>query len=406
MPSLLGPYRRILVRPGARSFVLAAWVGRFAKATMAIAAVLLVAGETGDYALAGVVAAAIAISLAAAGPQWSRAVDRLGQHRVLSIAVPAQVVSALAFVAVVVLDAPTWTWVALALVVGATAVDLGVLSRARWLAALDDDGDRHTAFSLESVADELAFVLGPPIVTLLATAVLPALGFLAGMGIGVAGALTLLPQRRTEPAPSRADRAPRGSRPRVRGILPPVAVFLAVGLVFGSLDITVVAFAEERGFAAGSGLALGVFAVGSVIAGVVLGTLKLPGTPSQRLAAAAAAFALLVPTILVADSIPVLIVLSLVAGLSICPVLILGTALVESRSPRDRLTELLTWPSTGLGLGVTIGSALAGVLIEQAEARAGFVLTAGGAVLALVLAVAGLVWERVAALEPAAEPAA
>ncbi|WP_207456800.1 MFS transporter [Herbiconiux sp. SYSU D00978] len=394
MPSLVGPYRRILALPGTRSFAGAAWVGRFAKATMAIAAVLLVAGETGDYAIAGAVAGAIAISVAVAGPQWSRAVDRLGQRRVLALALPVQVAAALAFVAVVVLGAPAWTWIVLALAVGATAVDLGVLSRARWLATLDDDGDRHTAFSLESVADELAFVLGPPLVTLLATAVWPALGFLTGVGIGVAGALALLPQRATEP-PVRTATAEQRPRGRVRGILPPVTVFLAVGLVFGSLDVGVVAFAEERGFAAGSGVALGIFAVGSVIAGVVLGSLTLPGTPSLRLLVAAAAFALLLPTVLLADTIPALIGLSLVAGLSICPVLILGTALVESRSPRERLTELLTWPATGLGLGVTVGSAVAGLLIEHGEARSAFLLTASAAVLAFVFALVGVLWERV-----------
>ena len=49
-----------------------------------------------------------------------------------------------------------------------------------------------------------------------------------------------------------------------------------------------------------------------------------------------------------------------VAGLAIAPVLVSGMSLVESRVPRSALTEALTWVVTGLTLGVTAGSALAG----------------------------------------------
>ena len=42
--------------------------------------------------------------------------------------------------------------------------------RARWADALPDPAQRQTAFAFESVVDEVVFVVGPPLVTLLADA--------------------------------------------------------------------------------------------------------------------------------------------------------------------------------------------------------------------------------------------
>ena len=59
----------------------------------------------------------------------------------------------------------------------------------------------HTAFSFESVADELVFVLGPAVVTVLSTEVFPAAGLLVATAACVAGVLWFVAQRATEPPP-------------------------------------------------------------------------------------------------------------------------------------------------------------------------------------------------------------
>jgi predicted MFS family arabinose efflux permease len=71
---------------------------------------------------------------------------------------------------------------------------------------------------------------------------------------------------------------------------------------------------------------------------------------------------------------------------------------VEARVPRAGLTEGLTWTSTGLVVGVTVGSALAGTAVDEWGAESAFAVPALGAAVAGLLGVVGwLVLRRSAA---------
>ena len=59
------------------------------------------------------------------------------------------------------------------------------------------------------------------------------------------------------------------------------------------------------------------------------------------------------------------------------------------RVPRSSLTEALTWVVTGLSLGVTVGSAVAGAAVDAWGAETAFAVPALSAALAGALAVAG-----------------
>jgi MFS family permease len=88
-------------------------------------------------------------------------------------------------------------------------------------------------------------------------------------------------------------------------------------------------------------------------------------------------------------SLVLLVAAGFLAGLTIAPVLVSGTSLVESRVPRSALTEALSWTTTGLTLGVTAGSALAGSAVDHWGARAAFAVPALAAALAAVIALGG-----------------
>ena len=78
-----------------------------------------------------------------------------------------------------------------------------------------------------------------------------------------------------------------------------------------------------------------------------------------------------------------------VAGFAIAPTLINGNGLVQDLVPRERLTEGLTWVGTSLGVGVSVGSSVAGAQIDIHGSHAGFlvvVISAGAAVLATLAA--------------------
>jgi predicted MFS family arabinose efflux permease len=113
---------------------------------------------------------------------------------------------------------------------------------------------------------------------------------------------------------------------------------------------------------------------------------KLPGSLAARYVGCAVFFAVAAQLLFAVDSLVSLVAVVFVAGLAIAPVLVSGMSLVESRVPRAALTEALTWVVTGLTLGVTAGSALAGAAVDAWGAETAFVVPAASAALAGILA--------------------
>jgi MFS family permease len=387
--TLLTPYADLFAVPGTRAFSAAGLLARVPMATVGLGSVLLVEGESGSYTLAGAVAGTLALCFAVASPQWARAMDRIGQRRVLRATAVLFLVLGLAFVSVVLADAPHWTWFALAALCGASGANVGSVVRTRWAHALPEPAQRQTAFAFESVADEVVFVVAPPLVTFLAALIAPPLGFLAGLLVGVAGSLVL--SRLESTAPPVARRVAGEPRPRVRvlsaGLIAIAVTYLAVGTVFGALDVVVVGYADAEGQGVAAGIALSAFAGGSLVAGLVYGIARLPGSLVTRFLGCALLFAAAAQALYLVDSLPALVGIGFLAGLTIAPVLVAGMSVVEARVPRAGLTEGLTWTNTGLTVGVTAGSALAGTAVDEWGAEAAFAVPALGAVLAGVFGV-------------------
>ncbi|QXG77939.1 MFS transporter [Modestobacter sp. L9-4] len=356
-------------------------------ATAGLGTVLLVEGQSGSYALAGAVAGTNALSFAVGSPQWARAMDRRGQGPVVRATALLSLAGGLAFVTAVVTDAPHWTWFALAVFAGLCSANVGSVVRSRWADALPDPAQRQTAFAFESVADEVVFVVGPPLVTFLAALVAPPLGYLTGLVVGVAGALVL--SRLQATAPAVVPRVAGQARPGVLspGLVAIAVTYLAVGIVFGAVDVVVVGFAEEQGSPATAGVALSAYAAGSLVAGLVYGIVRLPGSLVARFLGTALLFALVAQALHLVGSLPALIGIAFLAGLTIAPVLVSGLSVVESRVARASLTEGLTWTTTGLTVGVTAGSSLAGAAVDHWGAEAAFAVPALGAALTGLLAV-------------------
>jgi predicted MFS family arabinose efflux permease len=404
--TVFAPYLRLFAVPGAARFSFAGWLGRLPASTTGLGTVLLVSGETGSYALAGVVSGTFALAYSVGSPLWSRAVDRRGQGRVLPRSMLAFLLLGAAFVTAVLLRAPQWTWFVLAAGTGASTPNIGSMVRARWAHALGDPLARQTAFAFESVVDEVVFVVGPPVVTFLAALVAPPAGFVTGLVLGGAGGAWLARQLTTEP-PVHAPE-PGAGVSRWAALSPPVLVvtvsYVAIGGVFGAMDVVVVGFARAQGAPAMAGVALAAYAGGSLVAGLVYGLARVPGTLAARFPGCAVLFGVAAQLLHAVGTLALLVPTTFVAGLSIAPVLVSGMSLVEARVARTALTEALSWTTAGLTAGVTAGAALAGVAVDEWGARTAFVVPATAAALAAVLALAGAGLLREARPGPVPDP--
>ncbi len=382
---MIGTYREIFSARGAAAFSAAGFVARLPIAMVGIGIVTMLSQLRGDYGLAGALSAVFALAYAAITPIVSRAVDRYGQRRVLPAASAVSACALAALLLCVRLGTPDVVLFLLAIPAGCMPT-IGAMVRARWTALYRGQPQLRTAFAFESVLDEVCFIAGPVISVGLSVSVFPEAGPLLALILLVVGTFALVAQRGTEPAVLDRTEHSGGSVVRIPAMWVLVAVMLAMGTIFGSVDVTSIAFATERGAAAAATIALALFASASAVAGVVFGALRPGAALRRQLVFATGAVAVLLWPLLLVDSILTLTGVLALAGISVAPTMIVATTLVESVVPHAKLTEGITWTVTGLGVGVAVGSAVAGQMIDAFGTRAGFAVAVAAGLTACIVA--------------------
>ncbi|MEE6294990.1 MFS transporter [Georgenia wangjunii] len=387
---MLRPYRAILSRPGALSFSAAGLVARLPISMVGIGIVLMVSELYGSYGMAGRVSAVYVVVQALCAPRLAGLVDRHGQARVMRPALAVACLGLVGLIVAAVAGSPEWVLHLTAAVGGSTIGSMGAFVRARWALIVKDGRELHTAYSLESALDELTFVVGPVLATILATSVTPWSALVVPLAGAFLGGYWFLSQRATEPVPSpRVEGEARTSVIGSAGMLAVAAVFLGTGAIFGGVDVSVVAFAEEQGNKALAGPVLGTFALGSLISGLLYGARHWLSPLWLRFLVGVCVLAAGVSMFFLVTSLAVLAAVGFVAGFAIAPTVINGNAIVQALVPARRLTEGLTWLGASIGIGVSAGSSLAGMAVDASGSHGGFAVVAGAAGFAVVAALTG-----------------
>ncbi len=382
-------YSAVLRRRGAPAFVAAGFVGRLPISMVPLGIVLLVTATGANYAVAGTLSATYALSAAAIGPLGARWIDRRGQARVVPILLTGQILGLVLFVAAVANDLPETVLLVPLVVAGASAPNIGSMVRARWAALLSGDPGLRSAFAIEGIVDELVFVVGPPLVTTVALSVSESAAIGLCIGLFTVGGLWLAAQRRTQPPIRR--REPGAEHPGFLsgGYLVVASALVAMGAVFGSFEVTTVAFTKELGHEELTGVVLALYAVGSLIAGLVFGARHPAWPPARQMLTGAFALAVVCAPLPFVGTLGLLLVAALLAGMAVSPLLILAVAMVEHLVPAARLTEALTLGTSGIAVGLAVGSPLSGVLVDNQGASSGYLVMALAAVATLALSAAG-----------------
>jgi len=385
---MLGTYRELFRASGTKGFALAGLLARLPLPMTGIGIITMLSQITGSYGLAGAVAATFVLTYALMSPQISRLVDRHGQRRVLPAAAAFSVLGILWLLACSYWRLAEWT-----LFVGAALAgfmpSMSAMVRARWTTIYRGKSQLQTAYSLETVLDEVTFIAGPPISVGLSVAVLPQAGPLAAAVLLAIGVLALAIQVSTEPPVEAHDVAGRGSDSvfRLADVRLLALLMVAMGVIVGTVDIVSVAFAEQMGMPAAASVVLSCYAIGSCAAGLMFGALKLETPLHKLLLLGGLATAATTLPLLLAGNIIGLAGAVLVAGLFFAPTMIVAMSLVERIVPERQLTEGMTWLLAGLNVGVAGGAAASGQVVDALGAKAGFnvALAAGAAVLLVAL---------------------
>lgn len=289
---LLGRYREVLAIPHLPGMLFWALAGRLHLACSTLVMTFLVAGWTGSYTLAGIVAGALTVCQGVAGPWRGRSADRGHADRLVVVTSLCYAAGLVGLAALPTLLPPAgWPLaVVLAALTGFALPPVNQIARAGW-PRLVPPTLRDSVYTADATLQELLFVIGPVAVAATVALAGAASGTLlvasfvlvGGMGFAVvlrrAGLAAPLLET---PAPTSPGAGP-GTDPgtdlgtRKRSVLaePGLATLIVVmGLLVGGLiatDLVIIGWARERGEPFLAGVLAAVWAVGSLLGGLVVG---------------------------------------------------------------------------------------------------------------------------------------
>ena len=379
MPSTT--YGAVLRLPGVARLFVVSFLARIPAAMVGVVLTLHVVSRLDrGYGQAGVVVGAATVGMALGAPWRGRLVDRLGLRRAIA---PSVVVESAVW-----LVAPHLAYEMLILaaaVAGLFLVPVFSVSR-QSLSVLVPIAHQKAAFSLDSVAVELTFMLSPVVGVLLATQASTSVALTVVGALTVGGGVLLMWAN----PPTRSERStdPAAELPKQRLVSPALVVLLLAGVaasfVLVGTDVSLVATLNDSGRSADIGWMIALWAGGSVVGGLVHGASHRNPSPLVLVALLGLAT---IPAAFATGQVW-LAVAVVVAGLPCAPALSSINATLVRLVPEHRRGEVMGWSGTMSTVGNALGAPLCGAVIDHATPGAGF-LTAS--VVGGGLAVGGLV---------------
>src|SRR5689334_605059 len=374
--------------PGALRLFAVSVLARLPLPTFSIGLLVHARHLTGSFAAAGLVAGSYGAALGIGGPFLGRLVDRCGQTRVLlaSAAASALVLGAIALMPA---GAPVPALVALAFGIGLASPPLGACLRTALPRILPDQEAVRASYTLDATVVELTWILGPPLGLALGAATS------TGMALAASGAVLLVATAAfaAEPAsrgwrPSGGERGRGGSlgSPAMRTL---VLVLIAVGVLFGAVEVGVAAATARLGSTSSAGPLLGLWGAGSLIGGLAAVRLGkgLRGASGLALVLAALACGHLL-LVAAAGSVLEMAAVLVLGGSAIAPTYAVVYAMVDDAAPAGTETEAFAWLGTAVAIGAALGSAIAGSAADHAGPAAAFALAAAAGAVSVLLVVA------------------
>lgn len=388
-------YKSLFDVPGTAVFFFATFLGRIPLAMKALGCVLLVQQLTGSYGLAGFIGAVQTLVSALASPRLGRFADQYGERTILIVSMIVHTLGmAWLITAAYVNPNPILLFIGAA-IIGGSSMPFGSLSRARWVQILEKGRKLDKAYALEAMADETGFIIGPMLVIPLSVSVNAAAGLIVSLLMTIAASIILVTTGRKNTnvrITPNTSLDPRGeSVIRIKGIQVLAGALLFTGIIFGAVEIVLVAFAQHLGQPNAAGVMAAIFALGSLLGAVGYGAVQWKAPVDRRLKIAIWWIALGSIPILLVNSVPQMAIAVFVTGVAISPSMIAANTLIEHVAPPKKLTEAFSWIGSAIATGMAFGSIIAGVMLDEFGVRGGQSVTLIGGLLSVLVVI---IWAR------------
>ena len=362
-------------------------IGRIPVAMNTVALVFLISTVRDSFLLAGIASSIYTLCGAIVGPRIGRRADRIGARPVL---LPITFINASSILAIVYFSSRSIPLLLIfSALAGATMPSFGSYTRTRWSRTLEDKRELGVALSLESVADETAFVIGPALAGFLFSIYGPDSPLLAGLIFTITGGIGLAITSFDHHQTHEAEEI-HGGLLRIAYVKSLLASLIALGLLFGSNFVVILAVAKENGRAADGGLWVGLYPIGSAIAGLVYGFIHWKSRSAIRYTMALGFMTISTSAILFFQDIETIAFFIILSGIGIAPALIAANAQLKELVPLRRLNEAFSLLGASLQIGITLGSSLSGALVDRFGGWKGFYFMTGATLLATLLSSIGI----------------
>ena len=362
-------------------------IGRIPLAMNTVALVFLVSDVRDSFTLAGLTSAFYTLSGAAISPRIGKLADQYGTR---SVFLPVTAINIAATLGILYfIHHSTAGLLLFAALAGATFPNFGTITRTRWSRSIKDPKELDSALSLESVFDETAFVVGPALAGLLLSLygsnspLIASIVFLTIAGLGISFTST----DHGGFARVHEDHA------RVILAIPYIKTLLlsliSLGLLFGSNFVVIIAVATEGGREAEGGLWVGLYPIGSAVSGLIYGLIHWKISSSIRYTASLVIMTFCTSGILFFQDLETIVFWIIVSGIAIGPALISANAFMKELVPLSRLNESFAFLGAALSIGITLGSTISGVIVDEFNGWKGFYFMTGATALAALISIAG-----------------
>lgn len=363
-----------LVKAGGWPFLVAGAVGRMPAATLQLGLLMYVTSSGLGFGLGGLTVAANGLGIAAGAPIVGRVADRFGPAPVVLAAIIGQTLGLLALIAVVATTPLPALVLLCSFVVGAANPQVGPISRAHWslLARKREEPSLiRVALGYEGACDEVSFVVGPVLASLLVGLLGPDPALwvlLCFTWVGEGIFWLFLITRSSQPTASQSAGSEQdGTSTRVPlplGLMMwPLLGCMAVGMIFGSTQTTLTAVSDAAGRPELSGLVYGCVGIGSACMSILV--VRLPASRPAKIICGGALMIAGETVIQFVQAPALQAAVALGIGIGVGAVLVSSFGGIEQVAPRARVNQSMTMAMTALTLGISLGAAVSGMLVAE-----------------------------------------
>lgn len=390
---MLGPileqYRAFFRLPDSRSIAVATFVSRMPYGMLMFSLLMFLQQTTHSFATAGTAVGVNLFAVAVTAPVMGRMIDRIGPMKPLLVTGVVQPLALLAIYLVATKGGSNALIYATAAVAGAFSIPIATLTRTLSRHRFEDEQLRRVAFAVDSVLIELNYMIGPAVVAGILAFADAGVAYLASIGVLVVGvvAFSQSPSLKYWKHEPHADRHLLGPLTDRRLLILLAATF-GFTYGFGVVEVAYPAYATALQATALGGLLLGACSAGSALGGLVYGGRKFAWSLERQFPAMLGIIALMLLAHTLTNSTLILLLIAFATGSAIAPAITMQLLLVSHYAPARYATEAFTWSGTCIVVGIGLGTAATGWMVERWSLNHAYWVGAGLVTFSALLALA------------------